>query len=89
MYLGDYQKVEIVFISLDKTEKQYAEHRAMQPWLAVPFESDVIDRFKDHYRVMHADELCKYGKIKDFSSFFLYFFVRIWSSADTALSTYY
>ncbi|XP_053991272.1 uncharacterized protein LOC128883193 [Hylaeus volcanicus] len=58
---GDYQKVEIVFVSLDKSEKEYAEHRAVQPWLSLPYESDIIDRFKDHYRVMHANELCKYG----------------------------
>lgn len=58
---GSYQKVEIIFVSLDKTKEAYNVHRSHQPWLAIPFDDELIDALKGHYRVMNPGEIAKYG----------------------------
>lgn len=61
MYLGDTQKIEIIFVSLDESEEQYKAHRARQPWLALAYGDPLIEIFKQHFRVMNPNELLKYG----------------------------
>ena len=42
------KKLEIVYVSVDKTEEQYKEHFAEMPWLAIPFsETERIERLED------------------------------------------
>lgn len=35
--LGDQQKIEIIFVSLDESFEEYEKHRNKQPWLAISY----------------------------------------------------
>lgn len=58
---GSKQKVEIVFVSLDSTDEEFHVHRKRQPWLSVDLGDPITDDFKQHFRVMNAPEIPKYG----------------------------
>jgi len=58
---GSCQKIEVVFVSLDKDKEAAKEHRERQPWLHVEFDDPITDDFKQHFRVMNLPEVPKYG----------------------------
>jgi len=58
---GDIQKIEIIFVSLDPDEESYCRHRSLQPWLSIDLADELVDDFKQHFRVMNAPEVPKYG----------------------------
>jgi len=58
---GNTQKIEIVFVSLDKDKEAASHHRERHPWLSVDFDDPITDDFKQHFRVMNLPEIPKYG----------------------------
>ncbi|KAF8817899.1 PDI family protein, partial [Cardiosporidium cionae] len=58
---GDYQKIEIIFVTLDKTEESYTRHRANMPWLSIDFNDPHVEVLKKHYRVMKPREVLTHG----------------------------
>lgn len=58
---GDTQKIELIFVSLDQDKESAEKHRARQPWLSIDFDDELVDDFKQHFRVMNKPEVPKFG----------------------------
>ena len=43
------KQIEIVFVSLDRDEKQFNEYFAEMPWVTLPFQDSRIETFSDQY----------------------------------------
>jgi nucleoredoxin len=48
----DMKALEILFISLDKTEEEFKEHYATMPWLALPYRDERIAKLKEKFKVV-------------------------------------
>lgn len=58
---GEKQKVEVIFVSLDRDRKAFEEHRMHMPWLSIDLENPLTDVLKRHFRVMKEYEVPTYG----------------------------
>ncbi|KAF8819448.1 PDI family protein [Cardiosporidium cionae] len=58
---GQCQKIEVIFVSLDKNEDSYNHHRALMPWLSIDFNHPIAQVLKKHYRVMKPREVFIHG----------------------------
>ncbi|CBZ53452.1 conserved hypothetical protein [Neospora caninum Liverpool] len=58
---GSNQKVEVIFVSLDRDRKSFESHRSHMPWLSVDLENPLTEVLKRHFRVMKEYEVPTYG----------------------------
>lgn len=58
---GEFQKIEIIFVSLDKERNSFEKHRSHMPWLHIDLEDPLTDVLKKHFRVLREYEVPLYG----------------------------
>ncbi|EPR64361.1 PDI family protein [Toxoplasma gondii ME49] len=58
---GANQKIEIIFVSLDRDREAFESHRAHMPWLSIDLENPLTEILKRHFRVMKEYEVPTYG----------------------------
>ncbi|PFH38572.1 PDI family protein [Besnoitia besnoiti] len=58
---GSNQKIEVIFVSLDRDRQAFEHHRSHMPWLSIDLENPLTDVLKRHFRVMKEYEVPAYG----------------------------
>ena len=58
----DKKRMEVVLMSLDKTEPEFNEYRMTLPWIAVPFRSPKIKEVRDLFSIKYEPWLMLFSK---------------------------